>query len=106
MPKLLPDTFTAWINKQPGSTGALHVKGQAEVPTSGWTGSLKPASLQGINKSVRILEAAFVKPGGLVNDVISKIPLEYTEDPAQVAYTEVTLRYEGKEFTVDVTQAQ
>jgi len=58
---------------------------KAEVPTSGWTGSLKPASLQGINKFVLIPEAAFVKPGELVNEVISKIPLEYTEDPAQVA---------------------
>src|ERR1700674_2667072 len=103
MAKLLKDTFKAWINKQPGSQPKLIVTGKAEVPTSGWTGTLERAVPQGINPKILILDACLVEPTGKVNSpVVSKVDLRYDESPPAVDYSQVTIRLDGDDVTVKV----
>ena len=102
MPKLLKNTFKAWINKMPGSRPKLIVTGQAEVTTSGWTGSLERARPQGINPNILILDACLVEPTGDVLQVVSQVELRYEESPPAVDYTDVTVRLDGDQVTVKV----
>lgn len=106
MPKLLHDTFKAWINKQPGADGALHVRGEAEVPIMGWSGTLAVAQPQGINDRILILDATLEEPAEGAGDKISHLTLTYDEAPAAKPYNQVTVRYEDDTVTVDVTEAQ
>lgn len=101
MPSLDKDSFSAWIDKMSGNNHLI-VKGVAEVPTGGWKGSLKPANPQGTNEYVLILEAELEKPTGIVTQVISKIELRYDENPPAKQYTDVTIRYDGSEFSITV----
>ena len=104
MPKLLKDTFKAWIDTMPGpgSQKKLIVIGKAEVPTGGWTGSMRRANPQGINPKILIVDVTLQKPSGPAPDVISKIDLRYEEAPPQVDYSNVTVRYDNEEFTIPV----
>ena len=102
MPKLLKDTFKAWINKQPGSQPKLIVTGKAEVPTSGWTGTLERAVPQGIDPKILILDACLIEPTGKVNQVVSQVDLRYEEAPPATEYTQATVRLDGGDVTVKV----
>ncbi|MGE8131882.1 hypothetical protein ACQKQD_33675 [Methylobacterium sp. NPDC080182] len=102
MPKLIKDSFSAWIDKMPGTQEKLILKGEAEVPTGGWKSSVRPASPPGINKDILIVEVDLIKPTGAVTQVISKIECRYEETPPKNRYTDVTVRFDGEEFTIPV----
>jgi hypothetical protein len=102
MAKLLKNTFKAWINKMPGSQPKLIVTGKAEVPTTGWSGSLERAVPQGINPRILILDACLVEPTGKVNQLVSEVDLRFEESPPANEYTDVTVRLDGDEVTVKV----
>lgn len=102
MPTILEETFSAWIDSMPGSPKQLIVQGKAEVPTGGWTGSLRPASPQGTVPEVIILVASLQKPSGDVPQVVSEVPLRYEEKPPKHDYTQATIRFEKTEFTIKV----
>ncbi len=104
MAKLL--TFKAWIDRMPGHQPKLIVTGQAEVPTSGWTGSLVRAVPQGINPNILILDARLQKPSGIVSQVISQVDLRFEESPPANQYTQVTVRLDGDQVTVKVEIVQ
>jgi hypothetical protein len=104
--KIIKDSFKAWIDKQPVGPNKLIVIGEVEVPTGGWNVILSPASPQGINPNVIILEIKATPPSGNVIQVITTIPLRYEESPPKHPYTDATIRSPGDEFTIAVQQVQ
>lgn len=104
--KLLKDTFKAVLNKMPIGKPRLYVTGQVEAPTPGWTVKLVRAQPQGINPLILILELQATQPTGQVNQVVTRMDVRYDEDPAKEDYTNVTIRYEGEEFTIEVEVVQ
>jgi hypothetical protein len=102
MPKTLKDTFSAWINKQPGAGSPLHVAGEVEVPTGGWSGSLVRAVPQGINPLILILDLKLTKPTGIVTQAFTHIRVEFTETPAAVEYESAQIRADDGEFEIPV----
>jgi hypothetical protein len=93
--------FKAWIDEMPGKYNTLHVKGSVTVPTTGWKASMSEAVPQGINKKILILEVKKVKPTGAAGDIVSHIEVSF-DKPNSPPYTNVTIRGDGDEFTIDV----
>jgi hypothetical protein len=94
-------TFKAVIDHQPGTPPKLTVTGEVEVPTTGWTLSLKPAHPQGINPRDLILDLHAVPPHGPAGQIVLHEPVGFTEQPSP-EYGEVTIRYEHEAFTIKV----
>lgn len=98
MPTAEAKNFSAWINKMPGSSYALHLKGTATAPTTGWAAKVTKTIPQGINPKYLLLDVEYVEPDGIVHETITEIPVEFTEDPAEQEYSHVTLLG----FTIEV----
>ena len=107
MPKLLKDTFKAWIDKMPGPTAyKLIVTGDIEVPTAGWKATLVRTEPQGINPDILLLDVRAEKPDGHVIQVTQIISLRYEESPPKANYSQVTV-FDGKDsVTVEVKTVQ
>lgn len=97
------EDFTAWIDLQPGAGKKLIVKGKVIVPNPRWTLTLTEAAPQGTNGAVLILDLEGVGPEGEVIAEPTKVEVRF-EKPDGSAYTEVTIRYPGGEFTIPVGQ--
>jgi hypothetical protein len=102
MPKLLKQTFKAWLDEMPGSPSKLIVTGDLEVPTPGWKAELKLKVPQGINPKILLLEVHAQAPQGNVNQIVQKISLRYEQAASPGSYTEVTIFYESDSVTVPV----
>lgn len=102
MPRLLKDTFKAWINKMPGSKPTLFVIGEVEVPTTGWNVTMVRQEPQGINPKILLLVVHAVPPKGGAAQVIQQIPVRYEEAPPQLEYSQVTVSLESESVTVEV----
>src|SRR4051812_33984565 len=100
---VLKETFHAWMNNMPGPgpRPTLIVVGEVVAPTGGWRVPLRPAVPAGINPAILILDLIAVAPTGQAIDVITMMPVRYEQAPSQ-GYTDVTIRYEGQEFTIPV----
>jgi hypothetical protein len=101
MPKLLKETFKAWVDRMPGSPPKLIVIGVVEVPTLGWKVDLVRAEPQGINPDILLLDIRAVAPGGDVPQVISKIKVRYEESPPQRKYSQVDVRDGADHVVID-----
>jgi hypothetical protein len=105
MPKLLKQTFKAWLDKMPGSKHKLIVTGELEVPTSGWKAEVARKEPQGINPTILMLEVRAQAPQGIVSQIMQKLALRYEQD-ASDSYKQVTTLYENDSVTVDVETVQ
>jgi hypothetical protein len=108
MPTLLKNTFKAWIDRMPGpgAQPKLIVVGDVQVPTSGWHVWLERRVPQGINPDILVLDVKARKPGGIVLEVITTIPLRYEERPPQREYTQVTIVNGAESVTIGVGSTQ
>jgi hypothetical protein len=98
-------SFKAWIDKQPPGPHKLIVIGKVEVPTAGWTATLKP-KLPGINPNILMLEVQKTPPTGNVNQVVMQIDVRYEERPPAAPYADVTIFDETQQFTIPVGTTQ
>src|ERR1044072_8158634 len=99
--RVLEDTFRAWLDLMPPAP-RFFVTGEGEAPSTGWSVSLVRAVPQGINPDVLILEIKATPPSGISLPCLTKIPVRYEEAPPVRHYSQVTIRYAGKEFTIGV----
>jgi hypothetical protein len=102
MPKLLKETFKAWVDEMPGAAHKLIVIGTVEVPTSGWTVVLARKEPQGFNPSILMLDVVSTPPHGMAMQVITNIALRYEEAPPRGSYSQVTVLSGADEVTVEV----
>jgi hypothetical protein len=106
MPKLLKETFEAWINKMPGSPHKLIVIGAVEVPTPGWKVDLVRAEPQGINPDILLLDVHAVPPSGKVPQIVTRMPVRFEESPPLREYAQVDIRDGSDHVLVDVRETQ
>ena len=95
--------WKAWHDRQPGHPATLHVTGECTFNTSGYSVELRPASPQGINPKIYILDRIVHAPTGAVLQVITKVPVHYVEQ-SKAVYTEATILPDG--VTVPVKEVQ
>lgn len=72
----------------PPRPARLTVTGQCTFPTPGYKVSLKRKVPQGINPAILILEKVVVAPTGIVPQLVTKVPVQYSETTDQ-RYTDV-----------------
>ncbi len=95
-------TFKAVMDRQPGTEPSLHVTGEVEVPTTGWTLALKRAHPQGVNPRILLLDLTAKPPHGPAGDIVLMPEVTYTEQPPRAAYDEVTIRFGHEVFSLKV----
>lgn len=106
MPRLIKESARAWIDKMPGAGGPLIATVDVEVPSGGWSGSLRKAQPQGFNPNVLLLNVVLVKPSGEAASVMSTLKLRFEERPAALPYTQVQFNLDGDSVTADVEGPQ
>jgi hypothetical protein len=106
MVDIVPENFSAWINKQPPGPASLIVNGTITVPTGGWSASLTRAQPQGTNPNILLLDLRLSKPTGTETQVISDITGRYEESPPAREYTDVTITHADGSFTIPVRIVQ
>lgn len=88
----------AWLNTMPPKPDDFHVTGKVEVGNPGMFGTLIPASPQGINPDILILDLYLEqKPGGWqrVNTWV-EVRYDTVIIPDAPSYSEVTIWCEGE----------
>ena len=84
-------------------TVQLHVKGVCQEPTPGYTLTLEPASPQGINPEILLLQLTVKAPTGIEPQHVTPTPVEYTQNyviPRNHPPRQITILPEG--ITLDV----
>ena len=87
----------------PGKPKTLYVSGKCTFPTAGYSVELKPASPQGKNPKIYLLDKIVHKPTGNVQQVITTVDVRY-EEKTDNEYDQVTILPEV--VTVDVEHTQ
>lgn len=95
------DTFSAWIDRMPGSANKLHVAGKVEYGSGGLKPTLVKVIPQGINPAILMLEVADEKDGDVGTKPILLKDAKY-EDASGNGVKQVSIRSASPEFTVDV----
>ena len=100
---IVSGSLKAILNEQPGPgrTPKLDVTVDAEVEVD-WGVKLISATLQGINKNIKLLRFQVHKPTGHHSNAITRKSFRYEESPAHAHYTETTLENDGHNVTVNV----
>jgi hypothetical protein len=90
----MPDCrdWYAWHDHMPGSAPTLYVTGTCTFNTSGYSAELKKSEPQGTNEKDLLMELVVHEPspGDPVMEVITDVPVRYSED-TDVEYDTVTI---------------
>jgi hypothetical protein len=87
----------------PPGPKTLHVSGECEFPTPGYTVELNPAVPQGINPKIYILVKTVHKPKGPEPDVLTTVQVRYNEQ-TDTEYDQVQIEPDGVLIKVEHTQ--
>lgn len=82
--------WTAWRDTQPVKKATLHVKGDCTFPTTGYTAKLQPATPQGFNPNIYILELVIHIPVDRSAKHPVDTPVTY-EEQTDKTYTDVQI---------------
>lgn len=83
--------WEAWHDHMPGRPATLHVSGECEMPTPGYTLTLTPAEPQGINPDDLILVLTATEPTDFQTEVLTWNPVKY-EQETEYEYKTVSIR--------------
>lgn len=95
-------SVTAVANLMPPGPFHFYVRAKVEVPTPGYTASLKKAVPQGINPAILILDVVTKKKPGIWPQVITVVDANYDDKNYKGKYKQVTVRYGSQSKTVNV----
>jgi hypothetical protein len=96
--------WAAWLNTMPGtSPWKLHVKGTLQMPTPGFTLTLKESSPQGIDANVLLLDLIVTPPDPdiIVPQVITEEEARF-EKPTGIQYKTITILPDGPDIVVEI----
>jgi hypothetical protein len=94
--------FTAYVDAMPGSTPTLIVTGTLVFATGGWGAKIRPASPQGINPKILLMEVVTDAPKGPVTQVLTPIDVRYEAPASPGSYDSVTILGLGLNLKVTV----
>lgn len=92
--------WSAWHDHQPPGPTTLHVHGECEFPTAGYTVELKRQEPQGINPKDLLLTKVVHEPTGPVAEVITTVEARYREE-TDFEYDTVTILPDGASIPVE-----
>ena len=94
-----------WSASQDFTQGAgqLRVKGECTFPTTGYKVTLKKKEPQESDSTILVLEKIVTEPTGATGQIVSTIPVEYSETTDQ-RYTQVQILPD--QLTIPVKQIQ
>ena len=95
-------SVSAVANLQPPGPHHFYVRAKVQVPTPGYTASLKKAVPQGINPAILILDVVTKKKPGIWPQVITVVDANYDDKNYKGKYKQVTVRYGSQSKTVNV----
>jgi hypothetical protein len=90
--------WSAWINRMPGpgATPTLHVTGQIDLPTPGYTATLTAGAADRSATPVQQLILNITPPSGMVAQVITTETVNYQGPTIAQSYRGVTIRCAGQ----------
>lgn len=91
--------WSAWHDHQPPRPVTLHVKGECEFPTAGYSVELRRREPQGINPNDLLLDRIVREPTGPVADVLTTLEAWYREE-TDFEYETVTILPDGPSIRV------
>lgn len=94
--------WAAWIDLQPPGPATLHVTGECEFPSGGFSVELRRHEPQGFNPRDLLLDKIVTPPSGPVIEVITTVEARYREETA-AEFDTVTILPDGP--SIEVTQA-
>jgi hypothetical protein len=104
VPRPAPDRceWQAWVDRQPPGPATLHVVGECEFPSGGFTVGLSKHTPQGFNPRDLLLDKTVTPPDGPATTVITKVEVRYSEE-TETGYDTVSILPDG--VTIPVTEA-
>ena len=89
-------------NRQPPGPASFYVVATVEVPSKGYTATLKKAVPQGINPAILLLNVVTKKKPGNWPAVVTDVDARYDIRPYKGKFTHVTVLYGNEIKTVKV----
>jgi hypothetical protein len=86
--------WSAWHDHQPPGPPVLHVRGECEFPTAGYSVELRRREPQGINPKDLVLNRIVQEPSGPVAQVVTVVEARYQEE-TDFEYETVTILPDG-----------
>jgi hypothetical protein len=86
--------WSAWHDHQPPGPPVLHVRGECEFPTAGYSVGLRRREPQGINPKDLVLNRIVQEPSGPVAQVVTVVEARYQEE-TDFEYDTVTILPDG-----------
>lgn len=98
--------WAAWINRMPPGPPSLHVEGTLHMPHPGYHAELMPRQPQGINPAILLMDMHLEEVDGPVAQVLTDIPVNYSEDPYDGPCNQVQIFYpNGDSVLLPLTEA-
>ena len=91
--------WSAWHDHQPPGPPVLHVRGECEFPTAGYSVELRRREPQGINPKDLLLNRIVHEPSGPVAQVVTVVEASYREE-TDFEYEKVTILPDGVSVSV------
>ena len=92
--------WAAWHDHQPPGPPVLHVVGECEFPTAGFSVELRRKEPQGLNPKDLLLERVVYEPQGPAATVITTVEARYREE-TDFEYATVTILPDGARVPVE-----
>ena len=92
--------WAAWIDRQPPGPPTLHVTGQCEFPSGGFTVELRRHEPQGFNPRDLLLDKIVTPPSGPATTAITTVEARYREDDP-LDFDTVTILPNGPQILVE-----
>jgi hypothetical protein len=94
--------FAAFVDAMPGHTPTLIVTGTLVFATGGWKAKIQPASPQGINPKILLMQVVTDPPEGAVTQVLTPVEVRYEVPSSPGAYDSVSVLGLGLNLKVTV----
>ncbi len=91
--------WSAWHDHQPPGPTVLHVSGECEFPSAGYSVELRRSEPQGINPKDLLLDLTVREPSGPAAQVITPVEVRYREE-TDFEYDTVTILPNGVSVSV------
>jgi hypothetical protein len=95
--------WSAWHDHQPPGPPVVHVRGECEFPSAGYSVELRRKEPQGINPKDLLLERVVHEPSGPVAQAITVVEARYREE-TDFEFDTVTILPDGPSIPVQEVQ--
>lgn len=85
-PVISSENWTAWIDAEPPGPAQLHIRGEADLPTPGYSASWRVGIADRAMPPGQHMHVSFAPPDGMVTQVVTRQDVEYAGPAEYPAY--------------------